>query len=205
MGQYLQQFLNQLGQQSSLPETPGIVFSLLAIAWGCTSLRTLQTGLEPLAPGEGILVVHIHLPYPVAKLSINQATALTNLPKGEHLRLLALKEGSYHWSKIVVPADSGDVSFTMANVELFQFHVKAGRINYPGELSFRGRSGKTSVDIAPSRRNRSAFVLDLLRERYPGLLGRYPPIYSGPYRDDYLDYYGRSFLGFGVAAEESTP
>lgn len=38
MGKDLQQFLNQLGQQSSLPEMPGIVFSLLVSALASISM-----------------------------------------------------------------------------------------------------------------------------------------------------------------------
>jgi uncharacterized protein YceK len=187
-----------------------IALCVLATASGCASVRQLEIGSGPLeagalpdlAPDEGILVVHVHTDIPIAKLQISQMTALTDLPKGEHLRLLALGEGRYRWSGIVIPAGEGDVPFRAGRGEFWEFRVEPGRINYPGELTFRGKTRKKSVDLGRIVfRNRSAQMLRTLRERFPALLERYPPVYTGQKSDEYLEYYGKTFLAPGGGDE----
>ena len=178
-----------------------IALCVLATFSGCMSVRlidetSLESGALPvLASDQGILVVHVHTDVPIRKLQISQWTALSDLPKGEHLRLLALGVGGYRWSGVVIPAGEGDVSFRIPREEFFEFRVEPGRINYPGELTFRGKTQKKSVEVSPIVfRNRSALMLRMLRERFPVLLERYQPVYTGQKSDGYLEYFGKTFL-----------
>ena len=161
-----------------------------------------ELGVLPvLASDEGILVVHVHTNVPIGKLQISRWTALSALPKGEHLRLLAVSAGDYRWSGVVIPAGVGEVSFLLPYGEFSEFRVESGRINYPGKLIFRGRSRKTSVNLSPIRfRNRSAQMLRTLRERFPELLKRYMPVYTGQKSDGYLEYYWKTFLAPNAAS-----
>jgi hypothetical protein len=177
---------------------------LLLVSVGCASIRPLQSGTETLAPNEGILVVHIRSEVPIQKLAISGITAFVDLPPGDHFRLLAVTEGSHRWSQIVIPADEGRVPFTTKpGDDFWEFRVERGRINYPGDLHFHGKAAKKHAEIGVRGRNRSAQVLQHLRERYPALVERYPPIWAGRGDDDFLDFYGRSFLGQGGAAPEA--
>lgn len=176
------------------------------MASGCASVRPLDGNalglgvLPTLAPNEGILVVRIDTEVPIAKLQISGMTLLSDLQKGEHFRLIAVTAGSYQWSGLVVAAGEGDVPFRMRFDEIWKFRVEPGRTCYPGEFVFRGEAKSTSVGLYPiNLRNRSALALRELLERYPGLLERYPPIYTGHEVDGYLDYYARTFLAPGEA------
>ncbi len=185
-----------------------IALCVLAILSGCTSVRLLEIeetsldseGLPVLAPGHGILVVHVHTDVPIAKLQISRWTALSDLQRGEHLRLLAVDAGRYRWSGIVVSAGEGDVQFLAPYGEFSEFRVEPGRINYPGELAFSGVTGKKSVGIRPIVfRNRSGLMLRTIKERFPELVERYPPVYTGQKSDGYLEYYAEMLLTPGVA------
>ena len=87
--------------------------------------------------------------------------------------------------------------------EFWEFRVERGRINYPGELYFYGKAAKKYAEVGARGQNRSAQALRLLLERYPGLVENYPPIWTGRGDDDFLDFYGRTFLGHGGTASEA--
>lgn len=171
---------------------PAIVFLVMAVTFGCASVRPVDSdGAFLLAPDEGLLVVDIHSTLPIAELSFSRATAASDLPPGDHFFLLAVTTGNYRWSQIVVPADEGDVPFVMTRDDVWSFRVEPGRISYPGHIAIDGRTGKRNVSIAVFPEDRSGLALRQLRERFPKLLARYPPVYTGPRHDDFLDYFAR--------------
>jgi hypothetical protein len=185
---------------------------MLVMAWGCGSVRpldgaSLAAGVVPtLSPNEGILVVRVDTDVPIAKLQISDMTALSGLAIGEHFRLLAMRAGEYRWSGLVVPAGAGEVPFRLRPDDFWEFRVEAGRVSYPGEFTIRGETRSASVSLYPLQlRNRSALALTELLERYPGLLERYPPTYTGHEVDNYLDYYAGTFLAPGKASRADPP
>ena len=165
--------------------SPLAVLALLTTL-GCVSVRPVERGPVPeLSPGEGILVVELETAVPIKPMVVMSA-------------------GRHRWTDIVIPAGEGDVPFRMAyGHDVWGFRVEAGRINYPDQLRFGGRTRAKSVDISVRRLNRSALALRKLRSEFPEVLERYPPVYAGPTRDDYLEYIGRSFLGADGAPTEA--
>jgi hypothetical protein len=161
---------------------------------GCVSVRPVETGVNfSLAPDEGILVVDIHSVMPIEELSFSQAVAVSDLPAGEHFILLAVSAGKYRWDEIVIPAGEVVIPIGMSRDDSWKFRVEPGRISYPGHMEVRGRTAARSVKLGIYIDNRSALALRKLREGFADLLERYPPIYTGLMRDDFLDYYSRAF------------
>jgi hypothetical protein len=61
------------------------------------------------------------------------------------------------------------------------------------------------VTLGARHDNRSALALRKLREKFPEVLERYQPVYGGAARDDYLEYYWRTFLAYEDPPEEARP
>ncbi len=184
--------------------SPLAVLALLTTL-GCVSVRPVERGTVPeLSPGEGILVVDVETAVPIKQIDVSRVTVGSDLAKGEHFYLVVMSAGRHRWTDIVIPAGEGDVPFRMAyGHDAWGFRIEAGRINYPDQLRFGGRTRAKSVDISVRRLNRSALALRKLRSEFPEVLERYPPVYAGPTRDDYLEYFGRSFPGADGAPTEA--
>jgi hypothetical protein len=166
----------------------------LAMAAGCTSIRPIVAGTAPeLERREGILVVHLRTAVPIRKLTLSGATVGSDLAPGEHLYLIAVSAGEHRWSSIVIPAGEDAVPFRMGRHDAWTLHVEAGRTNYPGLLVFGGTTRQNGVELSVRRLNRSAFALRRLRSEFPDVVGRYPLVYGGNTRDDFLDYFSRNF------------
>ena len=170
----------------------GLLAALLAL--GCVSIRPL--GLDGALQGnEGALVVDLVTEVPVKALRLDAATAVEGLPAGEHLLLVAVPAGSYRWTDIVIAADDKEVPFRTSLDDVWKFRIEPGRINYTGQIEFRGSADRQSWALSFRYRNRSAHALIRLREKFPAWLDRYPAVFGGAVRDDFLKFYSETIAG----------
>ncbi len=169
----------------------GIACVALFATVACVSVRpVVSDGAFVLEDDEGILVVEIETDVPVASLRLRGVPVVEGLQSGEHLVLVAIGAGDYAWSDLRVPSTLGqEVRLRLRHDDL-AFRVRAGRINYAGCLVLRGRTAPHFVSLRFRVENRSAQVAALLGERHPELVRRHPPLFSGPYRDDFLERFG---------------
>ena len=147
-----------------------LLIALLALpCTGCLSIRPLPAGDPKLAANEGILVIHLHTKVPIEKLAISGTTALSDVSPGDHLVLLAVSAGQHRWSEIAVSAGEGHVRFRPHpdHDEDWEFRVEPGRLNYPGEMSFYGKSREDAAELGAILRNRSALVLAQCAQQWP--------------------------------------
>ena len=80
----------------------------------------------------------------------------------------------------------------------WSFEVRPGTLYYPGSLEIERWYGVRSFD-------RSAEMLERLERDHPDLLKRFPIIYSGPGRDDFLEFYERTRATLASGGEPERP
>ena len=173
----------------------GVLLLATGVASGCVSVRPVEPGADfELGPNEGLLVVDIDTELEIGMLRFGGMKAAEDLPAGEHFYLLAVTAGTYRWNQIELPSASGvSVGFVFFRDDTLRFRIRPGRINYTGQLVFWGDRGERHVAVGGGPINRSALALRRLRERYPGLVERYPPVFAASYRDDFLERFARGF------------
>ncbi|MBW2540598.1 MAG: hypothetical protein JRF15_00780 [Deltaproteobacteria bacterium] len=105
-----------------------------------------------------------------------------------------MNEGRYRWRKIEIGKNPRDRSNYMLDPdEELSFEVKAGKINYPGELMIRsGAMSRWGIgDLIVRNRNHSAMAVRELRDSYASILRSFPLHYAGSSGDGFLEYYTR--------------
>ena len=142
----------------------------------CGSLAPVFKVNESLGPGEGGVLLMVHSEFDKVVFKIDETGFGTKVfmtepfDAGVQFRMLKLPAGNYEIGSI----SAGNVLFLTHDVT---FMVKAGVMNYPGDL-FLGRAFFSS-GIRDPHKVRLQFVdkqdrLEaLLAERYPSLLRRY--------------------------------
>lgn len=123
----------------------------------------------------------------------SSSVSLTNLAGGRRARLLVLPAGTYRWSEIDM---TGNLTVNRrpypmtwiadAHDEHWRFEVRPGVVNYPGMLVL------SRVEVTGLRMytlNRSAQLVQTIREIGGGLLADRPIVYTGRGRDDFLEFY----------------
>lgn len=196
------------------------VVALAIVLSGCgTSVPPTLHGLDKaitLEPEQGILVVEVDASETVMRLLIeptgrlSSSVSLTNLAEGRRARLLVLPAGTYRWREIDM---AGNVTINGraypmtwvadSDEEHWQFEVRAGIVNYPGVLVLT-RVGSRGLRMYTL--NRSAQLVQTIREAGGTLLADRPIVYSGRGRDDFLEFYAsrmRSDRARERAADES--
>lgn len=173
---------------------------LLSSSCAKAPLQAVTPGpFEPLAEGEGFLVVHVDTTYAIEKLDAGSIAIARDLQPGAYLWLVRAKEGRYRWSGVRLAAQTvGSSTIRLEAVsatkeEEFEFTVEPGRINYPGHLVI-GSDAETSgiaAGIEIRHRNRSAMAVRKLLRSHPDLMAAFPIHYSGTSEDEFLDYYTR--------------
>ena len=180
----------------------GLLASIVLVS-GCATrvpptLHPLDQKL-PLEPEQGILVVEVEASETVLRLLIEPASrlsgsvSLTNLAAGRRAKLLVLPAGTYRWTEIDLQGyiTVNDRTYPMTWVTddddaHWQFEVRPGVVNYPGLLVL-SRVGPRGLRMYTL--NRSAQLVQTLREAGSGLLTERPIVYSGRGRDDFLEFY----------------
>ncbi len=127
---------------------------------------------------------------------------LRELPKGRSYALYRAEAGLYQWKEIQRIAYW---RFKLDEDPELKFEVKAGQLNYPGDLLFDGH-GLFHADWLVS--NRSLRALDWLQRDFPELLARYEFAYTGHYPDPFPAYYkayAAARKGVAVGDDRLTP
>jgi hypothetical protein len=166
----------------------------LLIALGCANARLISADRTlTLGRNQGILIVHVDSDFPIRKLRFGgRYEVATHISPGEYLVMAVVPAGEYHWTTIEVPGGYGRYyRFRIKQEADWSFVVKPGVINYPGQVFVKGN--KDTLDargiMHAWTENRSAIILEKLRENYPKLLARHPLEYARMERDDYLEIY----------------
>jgi len=168
-----------------------ITAAALCAALGCTTARPVLPGANPTLPeGEGFLVLDLVTDVQIARLECSGVIAAHDIPPGEHLVLLAIDAGAYRWNRVSFSGPDGELRLELGRDGPWKFRVEPGRISYPGNLVFRGAELLWTAHRLEARSlNRSSMAFHRLEKLYPELLGRYPILYTGHHRDDFLERY----------------
>lgn len=140
--------------------------------------------MPELRPDEGLLVVAIDSDMDVRSLIIRgeasnfDSVKLDKIGEGSTMGLYVLPAGTYRWDRLNV----GWLGWILRNDPEGRFEVKAGRINYAGDLVYRDL---VSMHIA----NRGLRVLDWLDREHPRLVQSHEFSYSGSYPDPFPAFY----------------
>lgn len=153
-------------------------------------LHLVKPGALPeLEAGEGLLVVGVDTDMPLYRVKVRKDGAyfgggdLRNLPKGRSLRLYALPAGRYEWAQLNPHAL---LYYNLRDDAEYEFVVEAGKVNYAGDLQFRGMvSAQGGLHVA----NRSLGVIDWLKQEHPGVYAAHRLAYTGHYPDPFPAFY----------------
>jgi hypothetical protein len=187
-----------------IPFLPALILSGIL---GCAAPLVVPidaSGPIELAPNQALLIIHIDTDIALENLFLNHRSVAKALGKGRHIWMTRVAEGRYRWKRIEIGKDPRDRSkYLLDPDEELSFEVKAGKINYPGELMIR--SGTLSRwgegDLIVRNRNHSAMAVRELRDSYDSILRSFPLHYAGFSGDGFLEYYMRKREG--PAAESS--
>lgn len=159
---------------------------LSLVLGGCKSvtLQPVEDGAPGLRHKDGYLVLHTTSNARFEQVALGDLTRIAEIPIGTDVRVVAAPAGHYSWSALRAQNLEWELEEDDATMD---FEVRAGRLNYPGELVVQRRGLYARVRT----RNRSASVLPLLARDFPRLLRRYPLVYTGFQRDDFFDFYNR--------------
>lgn len=156
-----------------------IVLLAAWLALACAKSWPVEPGAEVLLrPGEGLLLVHVRTNTALHSMEMGRVLAVESLPPGDHVRLTAATAGTHRLSRILIPGFPFDVGHLG-----IRLRVEPGAISYAGMVVVE-RAGflKIYVDMV----DRSAIALDALRRSHPELVERYPVVYTGRARHEFL-------------------
>lgn len=165
---------------------------LVTLAAGATS--KIDPGEMPkLDPNEGLLVVSVDSDTAVASMRFTQEGTsrgggfLRGIDEGQTRQLYSLPAGRYHWAKITL-FDTWRWSGAMdlSKSDDFTFEVKAGQINYAGDVVYRA-TGFLRADVRLV--NRTLPVLEWLQTEHPALSAQLAFSYNGYYPDPFPEFY----------------
>jgi hypothetical protein len=176
------------------------LFPMLVLvgALGCAVSRIVPidaSGPIELAPGEALLIIHIDTEVALESLVLNSRPVAWSLGKGRHIWMVRVREGRYRWKRIEIGNDRPRrLKYQLKPDEELGFEVKAGKINYPGELSIRSGSpsGWGAETLIVRNRNHSAMAVRELRGQYDAILRSLTLHYAGLSGDGFLEYYTRT-------------
>ena len=180
----------------------GLLFALPAQA----IMRKVEPGQIPkLDADEGLLVIGVDTDVDIASVRIVRNGAnldtrsMRGLDKGRSAQLFAVPVGKYRWSSITLRR--GNVRFDVRKDDNYAFEVRPGRINYPGDMIYRGATawwwGKLHFA------NRGLLAMDWLQAQHPAIQRDYAFEYTGHYPDPFPAFYREALAG-GKQAEDRT-
>lgn len=169
-----------------------LVVTLLGVAsHASAAIREILPGEVPaLGPDQALLLVDVDSSTPISELRFVRpgsdfgGDTLSDLPKGRSTHLFVATAGTYQWSRLEFQISNLRHYFDLHNNPEFQFEVKAGAINYPGELIYRPGT-RFSVREA----NRGLLAIDWLRANATAVYSRYRFVYSGRFPDPFPAFY----------------
>lgn len=155
------------------------------------------TGTIP--PGMGILVVTVDTTVAIPVLRLKRATdtfaavAGRGLPVGRSMHFVLLPAGRYTWDQAEIPCNHMVTKFSAPCYYLdfekdaatrYTFDVKAGAVNYPGDLQIAYYWGYR-VELI----DRTAMAIRDLDASHDDTVRRFGFVYTGPGDDSFYDYY----------------
>lgn len=112
---------------------------------------------------------------------------LGSVKAGRALKAIELPEGHYQWKAIELPHYDLPFRQVVADDERWRFSIKEDAVNYVGQIIVGEERGSNYVDVRLV--NRTAMNLSQIEQEFEPYLERYPLVYSGAARDDFLDAY----------------
>jgi len=171
-----------------------IATALLACAvlgWcaDAAAMRKVDPGERvELKSNEGLLVVAIDSSGELASVNLRRNGSLFGggrlgkLPSGQTLQLFVAEEGNYRWDGV---RWWGGMRFDLEDDEGYDFDVRSGRINYPGDLVFRTVGFLTATLPVV---NRSLRAIDWLHATHPEAARALPFEFVGAYPDEFPQF-----------------
>jgi len=159
-------------------------------------IREMKSGEDlQLKPDEGLVLLVFDSNVPINSASITSAGGgasgsfrIMNPQAGKSIRLLIATTGIYTWDQL----DLFRMYFPMRKDTDVTFPVKAGVINYPGDLIFRfSDPNRGSIH----RSNRGLGMIDWMEKNYPVVFRRYDFEYAGQYPDVFPAFYKQERSG----------
>jgi hypothetical protein len=191
---------------------PGMAVGWLLLAICCATpalaiVRDIEPGTVPrLAADEALLVIAVDTNQALDAVRLvreggqNEMKTVRGLDSGRSLRLVSLPAGRYRWSSLELERFA--YSFKGADADEYTFEVRAGRINYPGELIYRAEwQWGAMVHIS----NRGLIALDWMQAKHPGVLPAFAFEYTGRYPDPFPAFYREALGKQGPPADRSAP
>jgi dipeptidyl aminopeptidase/acylaminoacyl peptidase len=178
-----------------------VVLFAMTAGFAHASMHDIDPGEVPrLDAGEGLLVVGVDTDTAIEALRIQRrgrpsASLIRDIEPGATLQLYALPAGDYYFDHLSM-GSHGFWQYQLDDDPEFAFTVQAGRINYPGDLVFRG-TGFMRASLRLS--NRGLRAMDWLDAHHPGLRDR-TFTYSGVYPDPFPAFYRNELAAFGKTA-----
>lgn len=201
VGAHSEQLIFALLHRFKSASSPGsgiLLFPVLILVGvlGCAPLVVPIDVSAPieLAPSEALLIIHIDTEVALERLWLNSHPLAHPIGKGRHAWIVRVREGSYRWRKIEIGSNLRNRSiYELRSDEELSFNVKAGRINYPGELVIRSSPGARwgNKSLIVRNRNHSAMAIRQMRDSYDSILRSLPLHYAGSSGDGFLEYYTR--------------
>ncbi len=170
---------------------------------------------QPLKADEGILVISVDTEVPFRALKFRNSSKVfdddeaENTPSGKSLQLVTLPAGHYKWLSVVLGTSNftrGVIGIGSINGHKYEFDIKAGKVNYPGDFVVQSQYGERLTNaLREQKLNTSAFLYNIryyidLKDRVSILLENLTPAqriaiarlgfeYAGPGKDPFPAYY----------------
>lgn len=185
------------------------VLALLVMLWPSLALAAMQA-VKPekvpvLGPGDGLVVMAVDTPVDLYQVRVNRDGkvwgdgVMADLGAGQNYRLYVAPAGDYQWRELMLVYG---LRYALKDDGELKFKVKAGVINYPGDLLFQ----PTSLWRAQIRSaNRGLAAIDWLQQNHPALYARHAFVYSGLYPDPFPDFYRQAQREHAAAATPVPP
>ncbi|MBB5207387.1 S9 family peptidase [Chiayiivirga flava] len=178
---------------------------LLHAACAIGAIRPIGPGQEAApAADEGLLAVAVDTPVPLdglrfARVDVpGEIGTLRRVGVGHTRQLYIVPAGRYRWEWVRVD----DQTHTLADEAALAFDVKAGRINYPGDLIVRPHGW---VRVAFDVSNRGLPAMDWLDAEHPALAQRFEFAYAGHDPDPFPAFYRSAARAHPHAGDRTLP
>ncbi|MGH8105015.1 MAG: alpha/beta hydrolase family protein, partial [Arenimonas sp.] len=176
-----------------------VLFFALCILMSASTfagIKEVRPGQDvQLKPGEGLILLVFDSNVPINAASITSAGGgasgryrIFEPPAGKSIKLLIASAGTYSWDQL----DLFRMYFPMRKDTDVTFPVKAGVINYPGDLIFRFSDPSYG---SMHRSNRGLALIDWMEKNYPAVSARYDFEYAGQYPDVFPAFYKQERMG----------
>lgn len=181
-----------------------LVLGLVVAPVAGAVVRDVEPGSTPvLRDGDALLLISVDTDVDLefvrisrAGVGLGETRTLRGVKKGVSARLYVVPAGRYRWSTVGI-----DGEYRLSRDPEFGFDVKAGVINYPGDLVFRETGWRTAyVHVS----NRGLQAMDWLDATHPALAAAVTFQHSGRYEDPFPAYY-RNLARGAVAPSRSAP